>query len=880
MIDLFRCNIGIADESFMQTHKEYATLKELSVFNKRLVVIRLSGDNLLTGNNSPRNIVEGNDFLLSSKPMFFCSTSGTTGKPKLVQVPFKCLLPNVMSLRLDRVSVGSFNRNFFKKKFIHSNHYNITPSDVIYISSPPTFDPFVVDLCLGLFNGATILMVSNEIRLSTNRLLSSIDMNGVTIMQITPSLFRRFPVEAIQSLLSSSSTSLRCLILGGEPFPSMEEVSLWFTVNDGIQMHARLFNIYGITEVSCWSTIYELTSADIECKNVIPIGVPLDHYTTLKVVDCVDKEIIESGIGQLFIESKVRICDIYENGQLSNISGSTATGDLVEIKSGTIYYKTRVNNMVKIFGRKVNLTKIENVTKAYWPVKDACCVFDKDANSLNLFVQRTKDRTYSKREILQGLRQKLLEQEVPNELHFIDEFPLSCHGKVSKVSLLDSVRKPSSDFHRNYFLTKLEENLPNFHVDITLQSSFLAAGGSSVLALQLINELESKFNLVDPELIAMLLNTETCIERILLRLQNHRSNDLPIKTVKSVSESFTWSHDLTKCIDAIPSICMVDNRSVVSVGSHSHILVNVDLLSGELLSKLTLPDRIECQVVQFDNLGIVGCYNGFVYCFDLRSGVERWKFNSKGMVKSKACIVQGSVGKLVVFGNYVSESNLWCLRADDGTMQWNTKIGNKSIYAGIIVTSNGKLFISTLDGVCAAIEPLTGTSVWETRLHSPIFSTPIALGNNIYVAEVLGTVHCIDQTIGKILDSFKAGGNIYSPIESIDDKTICFGCYDKCVYGISLEDNGSQFNLLWKVELPGQIFASPKSFKFQSADMLVACSTNGDVCFIDSNREITKQFRIDGEIFSTPSVVDNRIVLGSRNNFLYCYDLTDILKRT
>ncbi|XP_037031308.1 beta-alanine-activating enzyme isoform X2 [Bradysia coprophila] len=559
MIDLFRCNIGIADESFVLTHKEYEALKEINVFNKSLVVIRLSVDNLPTGNNPPRNIVEGNDLLLSSKPMFCCSTSGTTGKPKLVNVPFKCLMPNVMSL---------------------SNHYKITPSDVIYISSPPTFDPFVVDLCLGLFNGATILMVSNEIRLSTKLLLSSIDMTGVTIMQITPSLFRRFPVEAIQSLLASSSNSLRCLILGGESFPSMEEVALWFTVNDEIQMHARLFNIYGITEVSCWSTIYELTSADIECKNLIPIGLPLDHYTTLKVVDCVDKEIIENGIGELFIESKVRICDVYENGQLNNISGSVATGDLVEIKSGTIYYKTRVNNMVKIFGRKVNLTKIENVAKANWPVKDACCVYDKDTNSLNLFVQCTKDRTYSKREVLQGLRQKLLEQEVPNELHFTDEFPLSCHGKVSKSKLLEMVRKPSTDFHQNYFLTRLEEHLPNFDVKITLQSSFLAAGGSSVLALQLINDLESKFNLVDPELIAMLLNTDLCMERILLSLHNHRSGDLPIKTVKSASHSFTWSHDLTKCIDATPSICIVDNRSIVSVGSHSHILVNVDLLSG------------------------------------------------------------------------------------------------------------------------------------------------------------------------------------------------------------------------------------------------------------------------------------------------------------
>lgn len=123
---------------------------------------------------------------------------------------------------------------------------------MIYISSPPTFDPFVVDLCLGLFNGATILMVSNEMRLSTKLLLSSIKNNSVTIIQITPSLFRRFSLEDIQNRLLSSSSTLKCLILGGEPFPSMEEVALWFKVHKEFEMHTRLFNIYGITEVSCW----------------------------------------------------------------------------------------------------------------------------------------------------------------------------------------------------------------------------------------------------------------------------------------------------------------------------------------------------------------------------------------------------------------------------------------------------------------------------------------------------------------------------------------------------------------------------------------------------------------------------------------------------
>lgn len=624
------------------------------------------------------------------------------------------------------------------------------------------------------------------------------------------------------------------------------------------------------------STIYELTFTDISCKNLIPIGLPLDEFTKLKVVDCVNKELIQNGIGELFIESKIRKCVLSENGERDSDSGCIATGDLMEIRSGTIYYKTRVNNMVKIFGRKVNLTKIENTVKSHWSINGACCVYDKDENSLKLFIQRGNEQKYTRKDILQGLRDKLLEQEVPNEIYFVDEFPLSCHGKISKSKLLE-MGKPQSCHYRDYMVMKLEENLPSFDAETSLKLSFLAAGGSSVLALQLVNELELKFRIAEPELITLLLNHEVTIDQILSRLQNCSPNIVSTNCEGTTSSvSCMWRHDLGKCIDSPPTIFNVDNKYIVSVGSHSHVLINVDLVSGQLLSKLTLPHRIECRVVQHNNNnnnGIVGCYDGFIYCFDIRNGTEQWKFNSHGMVKSRVCIIEN----YLVFGNYNSEFNLWCL-THNGAFVWKRKIGSKSIYAGVIRMTNTKIFVTTLDGVCAIVEPLTGKSLWETKLQSPIFSTPKITGSTLFVAEVLGIVHCIDYYVGKILCSFKANGNIYSSIESIDDNSICFGCYDKFIYCISYDNVASLFRLLWKVETCGQIFSSPKSFVFDSMKLVLVCSNNGSIYFMNASGELLTQLQIDGEIFSTPSVADNKVVIASRNNLLYCFDISQILK--
>lgn len=622
--------------------------------------------------------------------------------------------------------------------------------------------------------------------------------------------------------------------------------------------------------------MYEVSLMDIVHKNLIPIGLPLDRYTALRVQDPVTKEFIQSGIGELFIESKVRKCILRDNNsQTVEVLVSVPTGDLVEVKSETIFYKTRLNNMVKVFGRKVNLTKIENTAKSNWSIRNACCVHDDETNAINLFVQVENGRKYTTKEILQGLRQKLMEQEVPNEIYFVDEFPLSCHGKVSKSKLLESIKKSVSCLYREYFLKKLEENLPSFN-ETTLNLSFLAAGGTSVLALQLVNELENKFSLSDTELIAMILSSDISIEQILSRLQEYTPNIVTTNLSETVPlMPSTWSHDMEKCIDASPTICTIDNRTIVSVGSHSHVLINVDLESGQLLSKLNLPDRIECQVVQYKNYGIVGCYDGFVYCFDICNGTEKWKFNSGGVVKSRMCIVEN----VLVFGNYNAESNLWCLQVDDGKLVWNTKIGDKSIYAGITTAPNNKLFVATLDGVCALVEPLTGKSLWETKLQSPVFSTPKIFGNKLIVAEVLGIVHCIDYCNGDIQCSYKANGNIYSSIESIGENLICFGCYDKSVYCLSVDIVASLFKLLWKVAAPAQIFSAPRSFMFDSRNLVLVCTTNGFVCVLNANGTFVKQFRINGEIFSTPSVIDSKVIVGSRNNLLYCFEIDKILSR-
>lgn len=90
----------------------------------------------------------------------------------------------------------------------------IQEDDIIFLGSPPTFDPFVVELFLALENGAALLITCPEVRLKSHYLLkilfpSNLNFKGLTVLQTTPSLLRFFGQENIHDIILNTKKSLR-----------------------------------------------------------------------------------------------------------------------------------------------------------------------------------------------------------------------------------------------------------------------------------------------------------------------------------------------------------------------------------------------------------------------------------------------------------------------------------------------------------------------------------------------------------------------------------------------------------------------------------------------------------------------------------------------
>ncbi|XP_055381999.1 beta-alanine-activating enzyme [Condylostylus longicornis] len=804
------------------------------------------------------------------------TTSGTTGCPKIIAVPWNCIWSNIKSL---------------------SAIYNIKSTDVIIPTSPPTFDPFILDIFLGLNNGASLLFTSNIVHDISIYFQDIFNKNqlGASVMQITPSVFQTFSENTVKFLLFENS-SLRILTFGGEPFPHLK----YFRNPNGNLKKSpkiKIFNIYGITEVSCWATLHEVNDMNDPFK--IPIGKVMDPDTILEVRKC--NSIVctnDKSFGELHIGSKTRKCLIEDENEIEIFEPEKiifrSTGDIVENLNGEMYYRGRINSIIKRFGHNIDTSVIENKFLEESTIRSVCCIFDETKHELLVFL--IAKQNFNPQICLNKL--KIVEK--PNTIVLSDEFPVNQNGKIAKDVLLRKYRSKTDSF-RNFsvlntfdvvikhisniskisseFLVNLLKckKTANKKLKTVLNSSFLSLGGTSIDILNLVSEIETlQQRSLDPKIMEMLFDNNCPVSEILNYIEN--LNESPLQESESeiiedysIQTNFLWKFDTKKCIDASPTF----HNNYITVGSHSHMLANLNYKSGDIISVLTLPDRIESQVTfyretDYDH-GIVGCYDGYLYKFDPANGLLINKFYSRGMIKSKCLVIE----EFVIFGNYGEKENLFCLNRKDLSLKWSLRLGSKGILSSPIKVEENLILVCTLDGTVSSFDIESGEQQWFIKYANPIFSTSTYINelNVILLSEVNGMLHLLSKE-GLEQSSFKADGNIFSSfeIQKLDNQIFAyFGCYDCNVYCAKIQQDSIE--IIKKIKLQSSIYSTPKSISINDTYFIVSCSSLGIINILDIKLEkVIKKLKLNGEIFSSPLFVDDKLYIGCRDNHLYCIE--------
>ena len=433
------------------------------------------------------------------------------------------------------------------------------------MASPFTFDPSLVDLFLAVSTGARMILVKPSIKAMPSKLAEIIHNENVTFLQATPSFFLQFGPQLSKNYLLYSSSPLRIIVLGGEAFPALKTLSEYCSPGNS----TVFYNIYGITEVSCWATLSKIESNEIQ----VDLGQALGK-TDLLVLNEEEEEIHQhqGGEGYLWLGGR-RIC-LLDDETPHSIKKPVfrPTGDRVEFLNGKLYYRGRKDETVKRMGKRLNLHSIEILALSSGLVHQCCALLD--SNQLLILVCSGISVVDH---LLQFFQDNAAPVEQPDVIRILDSLPVSKHGKIDRKKLLHIIQTvPKYEGTLNWEASLENEWRNATGQSATDESNFILSGGNSLSALRLVSRIQEETVRPLPLLTDILLNqnwkeTVDYIRKETLigcttslqkksKVQIFQKSRPSSQVLDVMSKASTlelkqiWKFNLKKCIDASPLV--------------------------------------------------------------------------------------------------------------------------------------------------------------------------------------------------------------------------------------------------------------------------------------------------------------------------------------
>lgn len=405
-------------------------------------------------------------------------TSGSTGRPKGVLVQHEGVDNMVQA------QVKSFN---------------VRPESRILQFYSFVFDASIFETFMALLTGATLIIETRDTLMQGTALANLLREKRITSIQFPPSVLASIPNENL--------SNLEIVMVGGEVYSS-ELIERWAKDH-------RLFNVYGPTEATVWTTVYERTDDRVK----LPIGQAISN-TEVYILDANLQPVSKGEPGEICIGG-VGVARGYLNRPeltsekfIQNPFSSNPearlykTGDLGRhLLDGNIEFLGRIDHQVKIRGFRVELGEIEWVLQSYENVKEAAVIVREDETGEQLLVAYLvpQDETIQLQEIHSFLNQKLPAYMIPSTVIILDKMPRTPNDKVDR-NALPIPDKTRSKVTKEFIAPRnsIEKTLAKIWSEILqispigIEDNFIDLGGHSLRAVRVIFQIREIFKVEIP----------------------------------------------------------------------------------------------------------------------------------------------------------------------------------------------------------------------------------------------------------------------------------------------------------------------------------------------------------------------------------------------
>ncbi|WP_448041344.1 amino acid adenylation domain-containing protein [Bradyrhizobium liaoningense] len=416
----------------------------------------------------------------ASSLAYLVYTSGSSGSPKGVMIEQRGLSNHLASL---------------------ISELELSARDVIAQTAPQSFVISVWQFLAGPMVGARVHVCATAIVRDPILLAREIEREGITVLEIVPSLLRVILDRMDEAPVLRAFSRLRLLISTGEPLP-VELCRAWFARCPGVP----LINAYGASECSDDVSLHRLTKAPAIATGNVPVGAPLPN-TQLYVLDAnlqpqpigVTGELCigGAGVGRGYVNDPAQSRQRFIPDPFSRQAASRLyrTGDLARRRAdGTIECLGRADHQVKIRGYRIELKEIENALADHPGVRAGLVEPRREASGDTRLIAHIVAKPGSRSsasELREFLKGRLPAHAIPSAFLFLDQVPLNAHGKIDRSALLAPTQQETSGPDAAVPARRFTEKvLSDIWIDllkvesIGVTDNFFDLGGHSLLAGQ------------------------------------------------------------------------------------------------------------------------------------------------------------------------------------------------------------------------------------------------------------------------------------------------------------------------------------------------------------------------------------------------------------
>jgi amino acid adenylation domain-containing protein len=426
---------------------------------------------------------------LPSDLAYVIYTSGSGGRPKGVEISHAALANFLQGMR---------------------ERPGLARDDRLLAVTTVSFDIAALEIYLPLVTGATVVIADRGDTHDAARLAALIDRERVTVMQTTPATWRMLVDHGWPG---APHLTILC---GGEALPRDLAEHL-------LTRGRALWNLFGPTETTIWSTVEQVTSGE----GPVSIGRPIAN-TQAYVLDPRLKPVPPGVHGDLYIGGDGvatgyrRRPDLTAERFVANPFADRPggrmyrTGDRARfLADGRLEWLGRADRQVKIRGFRVEPEEIESCLTDHPGIRSAAIVAHLEAEGtgrLWAFVVRAPSSTLDAVDIRSYLARHLPSYMVPSRVSLVPELPLTPNGKVDRKRLLNVTLIPEPP-EAESSTTGTERRVASIWADalgvssIGLDDDFFDLGGHSLLAVRVVARVERELGC--PLSVATLLDART-----------------------------------------------------------------------------------------------------------------------------------------------------------------------------------------------------------------------------------------------------------------------------------------------------------------------------------------------------------------------------------